>query len=71
MEGAREKVTCRGPAPAHGPGKAALTEEKAWRSNQVEYGVVIDDALSDPKTKLSKLEALQKSGQKTLARWAT
>jgi len=36
-------------------------------SNQVEYGVVIDDALSDPKTKLTKLKALQKSGQKTLA----
>jgi hypothetical protein len=36
-------------------------------SNHVEYGVVIDDALSDPKTKLSTLKALQKSGQKTLA----
>ena len=36
-------------------------------SNHVEYGVVINDALSDPKTKLSKLKALQKSGQKTLA----
>jgi len=36
-------------------------------SNSPEYGVIINDALSDPKTKLSTLKALQKSGQKTLA----
>jgi hypothetical protein len=36
-------------------------------SNQPEYGVVIDDALSDPKTKLSTLRSLQKRGHKTLA----
>ena len=28
------------------------------------YGVVIDDALKDPKTTLSKLKALQKQGYK-------
>ncbi|MEJ0075438.1 MAG: hypothetical protein WDO17_08300 [Alphaproteobacteria bacterium] len=31
------------------------------------YGPVIDDALSDPKTKLSTLKSLQKTGYKTLA----
>jgi hypothetical protein len=36
-------------------------------SNHVDYGVVIDDALSDPKTKLSTLRMLQKRGQKSLA----
>ena len=30
------------------------------------YGPVIDDALSDPKTKLSTLKSLQKTGYKTL-----
>jgi len=36
-------------------------------SNHVDYGVVIDDAASDPKTKLSTLKMLQKRGQKSLA----
>ena len=31
------------------------------------YGVVIDDALKDPKTTLSKLKALQKQGYKRVA----
>ncbi|MEJ0075439.1 MAG: DUF1843 domain-containing protein [Alphaproteobacteria bacterium] len=31
------------------------------------YAVPIDDALSDPKTKLSTLKSLQKTGYKTLA----
>ena len=35
-------------------------------SNHVDYGVVIDDALSDPKTKLSTLRMLQKRGAKSL-----
>ena len=35
-------------------------------SNHVDYGVVIDDAASDPKTKLSTLRMLQKRGQKSL-----
>jgi len=30
------------------------------------YGPVIDDALSDPKSKLSALKSLQKTGYKTL-----
>jgi hypothetical protein len=30
------------------------------------YGPIIDDALSDPKSKLSTLKALQKRGYKTL-----
>ena len=35
-------------------------------SNSPEYGVIIDDALSDPKTKLSTLKMLQKRGAKSL-----
>jgi len=35
-------------------------------SNHVDYGVVIDGAASDPKTKLSTLRMLQKRGQKSL-----
>jgi len=35
-------------------------------SNHVDYGVVIDDAASDPKTKLATLRMLQKRGQKSL-----
>jgi len=35
-------------------------------SNSPKYGVAINDALSDPKTKLATLKALQKSGQKAL-----
>jgi len=30
------------------------------------YGPVVDDALSDPKTKLTTLKSLQKEGYKTL-----
>jgi hypothetical protein len=36
-------------------------------SNHVDYGVVIDDAASDPKTKLSTLRMLQKRGHRSLA----
>jgi hypothetical protein len=35
-------------------------------SNIRPYDAAINDALSDPKTKLSKLKSLQKTGYKTL-----